>query len=66
MEQPQDLALSDCSSWLHAAVLALRFSELFQMDQLRKEMEARRVFLGFTEGQLTFAPTFKVGSRCTD
>jgi hypothetical protein len=37
-----------------------RLQELLETDQLRGEMSAQRAFLGFTEGQLSFEPTFKV------
>ena len=38
-----------------------RYLELyFKYDQLRKEIEAERVFCGFTDLQPRFAPTFKV------
>jgi hypothetical protein len=33
------------------------------VDQLRGEISAQRAFLGFTEGQLSFEPTFKVGGH---
>ena len=35
------------------------FGKLKEHDQLTIETEARRVFLGFVEGQLTFPPTYK-------
>lgn len=31
-----------------------------QADQLRKEVGAKRAFLGFTEGPIAFEPSFKV------
>jgi hypothetical protein len=31
-----------------------------ETDQLRKEIHERRAFLGFSEGDITFPPTFKV------
>lgn len=37
-----------------------KWEELLCVDQLRAEMAARRVFLGFSEAPIAFAPTFKV------
>ena len=37
-----------------------RYSELFRLDQLHKELSTHRVFYGFIEGGYDFAPTFKV------
>lgn len=37
-----------------------RFDELLPLDQLQRELSAGRVFAGFKEGAITFAPTFKV------
>lgn len=37
-----------------------KYEELSLYDELRREMEHRKVFGGFMEGKLAFAPTFKV------
>ncbi len=47
-------------SSLCLAVSSGRFSELLELDQLKREQAARRVFAGFEEGHIDFAPTFKV------
>lgn len=39
------------------------YDDLFQYDQLLAERQAHRVFFGFQEGKMTFAPTFKVRRR---
>lgn len=56
---PEDFAA------LCADVAAGRFQELLQLDQLRREQAAGRVFAGFSEGTIGFAPTFKVTSAST-
>lgn len=50
--------LGDHESILEA-VRQNRFELLRQTDQLRMEMKLERTFKGFSEGQLSFAPTFK-------
>jgi hypothetical protein len=40
-------------------IRAKKFDELFAADQLLRERKAGRAFVGFTEGQYAFAPTFK-------
>jgi hypothetical protein len=42
-----------------------RYSEVYCADQLKKEMEANNVFVGFTEGDLKFRPTYRL-ERTTD
>ncbi|KAI0567631.1 Inositol polyphosphate-related phosphatase [Gracilaria domingensis] len=37
-----------------------QYSDLSSFDELRREMEDNKVFGGFKEGKLQFAPTFKV------
>lgn len=37
-----------------------RYAELLPLDQLRRELIEGRVFAGFAEGSIGFAPTFKV------
>ncbi|GLI66127.1 hypothetical protein VaNZ11_009857 [Volvox africanus] len=39
------------------------FAKLLEVDQLRREMAAKRVFLGFHEGPINFEPSFKVLRR---
>ncbi|GIL56823.1 hypothetical protein Vafri_12132 [Volvox africanus] len=39
------------------------FSKLLEVDQLRREMAAKRAFLGFHEGPINFEPSFKVLRR---
>jgi len=41
-------------------VLNGRWSDLVSCDQLKREMELNRVFLGFKEDPINFAPTFKI------
>jgi hypothetical protein len=51
---PEDFAsLSD-------AITSQRYEELLPLDQLARERNAGRVFCGFREGSIHFAPTFKV------
>jgi hypothetical protein len=45
---------------LCAAINARQFPQLLQLDQLKLEQAAGHVFAGFTEGEIDFAPTFKV------
>jgi hypothetical protein len=54
---PEDFAA------LSAAVRQRQFVRLLQLDQLAREMAAGRVFSGFSEGAIGFAPTFKVHAR---
>jgi hypothetical protein len=42
------------------AISARQFPQLLQLDQLKAEQAAGRVFAGFQEGDIDFAPTFKV------
>jgi hypothetical protein len=44
-------------------VEAERYDQLFRVDQLLREREAGRVFLGWAEGKYNFRPTFKVERR---
>ncbi|GLC37179.1 hypothetical protein PLESTM_000551100 [Pleodorina starrii] len=39
------------------------FAKLLEVDQLRREMGAKRAFLGFHEGTINFEPSFKVLRR---
>ncbi|EPY49482.1 inositol-polyphosphate 5-phosphatase [Schizosaccharomyces cryophilus OY26] len=41
-------------------------SKLYSFDQLRKEMDAKRVFLNLTESQLTFYPSYKFDNGTDD
>jgi hypothetical protein len=43
-----------------AEIEAEKFEELYQSDQLRREIQAGNVFHGFTDLQPKFKPTFKV------
>lgn len=36
-----------------------RYDEVLKFDQLRDQMREGKVFHGFTEGQITFRPTYK-------
>ncbi|KAM9116287.1 type II inositol 1,4,5-trisphosphate 5-phosphatase isoform 3-T3 [Pangshura tecta] len=42
------------------------FQDLYQYDQLKKQMDAKAVFDGFTEGKITFQPTYKYDTGCDD
>ncbi|NXX49216.1 I5P2 phosphatase, partial [Tricholaema leucomelas] len=42
------------------------FPELCQYDQLRRQMNAHAVFEGFTEGEISFQPTYKYDAGCDD
>ncbi|XP_054994966.1 type II inositol 1,4,5-trisphosphate 5-phosphatase isoform X2 [Sorex araneus] len=42
------------------------FQTLYGYDQLRAQMAARAVFEGFTEGELTFQPTYKYDTGSDD
>lgn len=37
-----------------------KFEELRSKDQLQLEKEKKNIFLGFSEGELNFAPTYKI------
>lgn len=41
-------------------ITSQRFGKLLPLDQLMRERDAGRVFFGFREGLIDFAPTFKV------
>ncbi|WIA30252.1 hypothetical protein OEZ86_000342 [Tetradesmus obliquus] len=45
---------------LCAAISSRQWPQLLALDQLRQEQAAGRVFAGFSEGKIDFAPTFKV------
>ncbi|XP_061870360.1 type II inositol 1,4,5-trisphosphate 5-phosphatase isoform X2 [Colius striatus] len=42
------------------------FPELCQYDQLKRQMDANAVFEGFTEGEISFQPTYKYDAGCDD
>ncbi|XP_043361807.1 type II inositol 1,4,5-trisphosphate 5-phosphatase isoform X5 [Dermochelys coriacea] len=42
------------------------FQALYQHDQLKKQMDKKAVFDGFTEGEITFRPTYKYDTGCDD
>ncbi|XP_074970537.1 type II inositol 1,4,5-trisphosphate 5-phosphatase isoform X2 [Phalacrocorax aristotelis] len=42
------------------------FLELCQYDQLKRQMNANAVFDGFTEGEISFQPTYKYDAGCDD
>ncbi|MCO5547924.1 hypothetical protein L7F22_001379 [Adiantum nelumboides] len=42
------------------------FGKLFEMDELRREQEAKRALYAFKEGEITFAPTFKMKKDAED
>jgi hypothetical protein len=45
---------------LCAAISEKQYGQLLPLDQLKLEQAAGRVFAGFSEGEINFAPTFKV------
>ncbi|XP_053124607.1 type II inositol 1,4,5-trisphosphate 5-phosphatase isoform X3 [Hemicordylus capensis] len=47
-------------------VEARDFQALFQRDQLKIQMEAKAVFGGFTEGEISFQPTYKYNAGSDD
>lgn len=51
---------SDCFATLDSLVRDGKFRELMSYDQLRCHRTAGKAFVGFQEGQPSFAPTFKV------
>lgn len=59
-----DSPVDDDFKSLKADIEAGKTQELLQLDQLHREQRAGRVFAGFQEGQIGFAPTFKVGGSC--
>ncbi|XP_030360930.1 type II inositol 1,4,5-trisphosphate 5-phosphatase isoform X4 [Strigops habroptila] len=42
------------------------FLELCQYDQLKRQMNANAAFEGFTEGEISFQPTYKYDPGCDD
>ncbi|XP_074411509.1 type II inositol 1,4,5-trisphosphate 5-phosphatase isoform X2 [Zonotrichia albicollis] len=42
------------------------FAELCQYDQLKRQMKANAAFEGFTEGEISFQPTYKYDAGCDD
>ncbi|KAM6239671.1 type II inositol 1,4,5-trisphosphate 5-phosphatase [Porphyrio hochstetteri] len=42
------------------------YLELCQYDQLKRQMNANAVFEGFTEGEISFQPTYKYDTGCDD
>ncbi|NXT97226.1 I5P2 phosphatase, partial [Buphagus erythrorhynchus] len=42
------------------------FLELCQYDQLKRQMKANAAFEGFTEGEISFQPTYKYDAGCDD
>uniref|UniRef100_A0A8B9PPY5 phosphoinositide 5-phosphatase n=1 Tax=Apteryx owenii TaxID=8824 RepID=A0A8B9PPY5_APTOW len=42
------------------------FLALCQYDQLKRQMNANAVFEGFTEGEISFQPTYKYDAGCDD
>ncbi|NXU59565.1 I5P2 phosphatase, partial [Turnix velox] len=42
------------------------FLELCQYDQLKRQMNANAVFEGFTEGEISFQPTYKYDAGCDE
>ncbi|XP_039942224.1 type II inositol 1,4,5-trisphosphate 5-phosphatase isoform X1 [Hirundo rustica] len=42
------------------------FLELCQYDQLKRQMKAKAAFEGFTEGEISFQPTYKYDAGCDD
>uniref|UniRef100_A0A663MQ04 phosphoinositide 5-phosphatase n=1 Tax=Athene cunicularia TaxID=194338 RepID=A0A663MQ04_ATHCN len=42
------------------------FVELCQYDQLKRQMNANAAFEGFTEGEISFQPTYKYDAGCDD
>ncbi|TRZ18021.1 hypothetical protein HGM15179_009109 [Zosterops borbonicus] len=42
------------------------FVELCQYDQLKRQMKANAAFEGFTEGEISFQPTYKYDAGCDD
>ncbi|KAM4656792.1 type II inositol 1,4,5-trisphosphate 5-phosphatase isoform 1-T1 [Amazona ochrocephala] len=42
------------------------FLELCRYDQLKRQMDANAAFEGFTEGEISFQPTYKYDAGCDD
>ncbi|XP_065713457.1 type II inositol 1,4,5-trisphosphate 5-phosphatase [Patagioenas fasciata] len=42
------------------------FLELYQYDQLKRQMNEKAVFEGFTEGEISFQPTYKYDAGCDE
>lgn len=62
----KDWSQSDRFNYACSMIRTQAWQELLKYDELRCEIKSRRTFAGFSEGDITFAPTFKVlrGSRC--
>lgn len=56
---------SDRFNYAYNIIRTKPCQDLLEYDELQNEMKRQRTFAGFSEGDLTFAPTFKVlrGSR---
>ncbi|XP_074832463.1 type II inositol 1,4,5-trisphosphate 5-phosphatase isoform X2 [Carettochelys insculpta] len=42
------------------------FQALYEYDQLKRQMDEKAVFEGFSEGEITFQPTYKYDAGCDD
>lgn len=59
-DQKEDEPAKELWNEMTAMVFNGRYSDLFQYDQLTREIKEKRAFVGFVEGTYDFIPTFKV------
>lgn len=59
---PASITWSHAEKWdyIREMIASGRYAELTQFDELVHEMELEHVFANFTEGKISFSPTFKV------
>ncbi|KAH7288076.1 hypothetical protein KP509_31G011100 [Ceratopteris richardii] len=61
-------SFSNTASWdaITNKICHKEFNELLMMDELHREKEAQNVFYLFSEGEITFPPTFKMKRNTED
>jgi len=47
-------------------ITAKKYNTMLECDQLKKEMNAKNIFVGYQEGPIDFAPTFKLKTNTID
>lgn len=57
-------ATSNSQKVIHELIKNGRWNDLIQHDQLSREISLKKIFVGFKEPEIHFAPTFKVKNDC--